>query len=122
MSRANVRAARRCRSAAFRSQAIVKDVSFDLNLGEVLGVSGLMGSGRSELARILFGLDPYSEGEIRVDDEKLPPLKPRAAMDKGVAFLTEDRRGEGLMMEASITDNIVLPSLVERSKRPYPTG
>ena len=45
---------------------IVKDVSFDLRLGEVLGVSGLMGSGRSELARILFGLDPYSEGEIRV--------------------------------------------------------
>ncbi len=95
---------------------IVKDVSFDLNRGEVLGVSGLMGSGRSELARILFGLDPYSEGEIRIDDEKLPPLKPRAAMDKGVAFLTEDRRGEGLMMEASIADNIVLPSLVERSK------
>ena len=94
---------------------IVKDVSFDLKLGEVLGVSGLMGSGRSELARILFGLDPYSEGEIRVGDAKLPPLAPREAMDKGLAFLTEDRRGEGLMMEASITDNIVLPSLVERS-------
>ena len=94
---------------------VVKDVSFDLNLGEVLGVSGLMGSGRSELARILFGLDPYSEGEIRVQDAKLPPLAPRAAMDRGMAFLTEDRRGEGLMMEASISDNIVLPSLVERS-------
>jgi ribose transport system ATP-binding protein len=94
---------------------IVKNVSFDLKLGEVLGVSGLMGSGRSELARIIFGLDPYSEGEIRVGDAKLPPLAPRAAMDRGMAFLTEDRRGEGLMMEASITDNIVLPSLVERS-------
>ena len=95
---------------------IVKGVSFDLNRGEVLGVSGLMGSGRSELARILFGLDPYSEGEIRIDGENVPPLAPRAAMDKGVAFLTEDRRGEGLMMEASIADNIVLPSLVERSR------
>ena len=94
---------------------IVKDVSFDLRLGEVLGVSGLMGSGRSELARILFGLDPYSEGEIRVGEVTLPPLAPRVAMDSGLAFLTEDRRGEGLMMEASITDNIVLPSLVERS-------
>jgi ABC-type sugar transport system ATPase subunit len=94
---------------------IVKDVSFDLNLGEVLGVSGLMGSGRSELARILFGLDPYSEGEIRVGGGRLPPLAPRMAMDRGIAFLTEDRRGEGLMMEASVTDNIVLPSLVERS-------
>jgi ribose transport system ATP-binding protein len=94
---------------------VVKDVSFDLRLGEVLGVSGLMGSGRSELARILFGLDPYSEGEIRIGGQTLSPLAPREAMDKGVAFLTEDRRGEGLMMEASITDNIVLPSLVERS-------
>src|SRR6202167_4594892 len=94
---------------------VVKDVSFDLRLGEVLGVSGLMGSGRSELARILFGLDPYSEGEIRVGEQALSPLAPREAMDKGLAFLTEDRRGEGLMMEASITNNIVLPSLVERS-------
>ena len=94
---------------------VVKDISFDLKLGEVLGLSGLMGSGRSELARILFGLDPYAEGEIRVGEAKLPPLAPREAMDKGLAFLTEDRRGEGLMMEASITDNIVLPSLVERS-------
>jgi ribose transport system ATP-binding protein len=94
---------------------VVRDISFDLKLGEVLGLSGLMGSGRSELARILFGLDPYAEGEIRVGEAKLPPLAPREAMDKGLAFLTEDRRGEGLMMEASITDNIVLPSLVERS-------
>jgi ABC-type sugar transport system ATPase subunit len=94
---------------------IVKEVSFDLRLGEVLGVSGLMGSGRSELARIVFGLDPYSQGEIRVGDATLPPLAPREAMRRGLAFLTEDRRGEGLMMEASITDNIVLPSLVERS-------
>jgi ribose transport system ATP-binding protein len=94
---------------------IVKDVSFDLRPGEVLGVSGLMGSGRSELARIVFGLEPYSEGEVRVGGQTLRPLAPREAMEKGLAFLTEDRRGEGLMMEASITDNIVLPSLVERS-------
>ena len=94
---------------------VVKDVSFDLQLGEVLGVSGLMGSGRSELARILFGLDPYSKGEIRVGEQRLSPLAPRESMDRGLAFLTEDRRGEGLMMEASITENIVLPSLVEQS-------
>ncbi|WP_246731797.1 sugar ABC transporter ATP-binding protein [Methylocapsa sp. S129] len=94
---------------------VVKDISFDLNLGEVLGVSGLMGSGRSELARILFGLDPYSDGEICVGDTRLVPLSPRSAMDRGMAFLTENRRGEGLMMEASIADNIVLPSLIEQS-------
>jgi ribose transport system ATP-binding protein len=79
---------------------VVKDVSFDLRLGEVLGVPGLMDSGRSELARILFGLAPYSQGEIRVGEHTLSPLAPREAMEKGLAFLTEDRRGEGLMMEA----------------------
>jgi ribose transport system ATP-binding protein len=95
---------------------VVKGISFDLSAGEVLGVSGLMGSGRSELARILFGLAPYAEGEIFVGDSRLPRLSPRSAMDKGMAFLTEDRRGEGLMMEASIADNIVLPSLEEHSR------
>lgn len=100
---------------AVSQPGIVKDVSFDLHPGEVLGVSGLMGSGRSELARIVFGLDPYASGEIRVGDSLLPPDSPRAAMDRGLAFLTEDRRGEGLMMEASIRDNILLPSLQEHA-------
>jgi ribose transport system ATP-binding protein len=76
-----------------------------------------MGSGRSELARIIFGLDGYASGEIRVAEGALPKRDPRKAMDRGLAFLTEDRRGEGLMMEASIQDNIVLPSLPERSSR-----
>jgi ABC-type sugar transport system ATPase subunit len=89
----------------------VKDISFDLHPGEVLGVSGLMGSGRSELARIIFGLDGYASGTISVDGAALAPQSPRQAMERGIAFLTEDRRGEGLMMEASIRDNIVLPSV-----------
>ena len=72
-----------------------------------------MGSGRSELARILFGLDPIPRARSASANAKLPPRAPREAMDRGLAFLTEDRRGEGLMMEASITDNIVLPSLPE---------
>jgi ribose transport system ATP-binding protein len=93
----------------------VKDISFDLHRGEVLGVSGLMGSGRSELARIVFGLDGYESGKIAIDGAELPPRSPRQAMERGLAFLTEDRRGEGLMMEASIRDNIVLPSLPEHA-------
>jgi ABC-type sugar transport system ATPase subunit len=93
----------------------VKDISFDLYPGEVVGVSGLMGSGRSELARIIFGLDGYESGTIAIDGLDLPPRSPRHAMERGLAFLTEDRRGEGLMMEASILDNIVLPSLPEHS-------
>lgn len=96
---------------------VVHEIGFDLFPGEVLGVSGLMGSGRSELARILFGLDPYARGDIRIAGTPLPPHSPRDAMARGMAFLTEDRRGEGLMMEASVIDNAELPSL---SGMPHP--
>jgi ribose transport system ATP-binding protein len=95
---------------------VVKDIAFTLQPGEVLGVSGLMGAGRSELARILFGLDPHAEGDIIVDGQKLDEVSPRACIARGMAFLTEDRRGEGLLMEASIADNIVLPSLANYAK------
>ncbi|MGF1626448.1 MAG: sugar ABC transporter ATP-binding protein [Alphaproteobacteria bacterium] len=90
---------------------VVHDIGFTLHKGEILGISGLMGSGRSELARILFGLDPFSQGEIRVSGEPFAAKDPIEAMARGIAFLTEDRRAEGLMMEASISDNIGLPSL-----------
>jgi ribose transport system ATP-binding protein len=70
-----------------------------------------MGSGRSETARILFGLDPYQQGTIRVDGRPLEHPTPQAAMERGIAFLTEDRRIEGLLMEGAIADNIALPSL-----------
>lgn len=94
---------------------IVKDIGFTLHRGEVLGVSGLMGSGRSELARILFGLDPHATGRIRLDGAPLDRPTPAICMNRGMAFLTEDRRAEGLLMEASITDNVALPSLNDRA-------
>ncbi len=90
---------------------VVRDVSFTLHAGEVLGLAGLMGAGRSELARILFGLDPFEQGSIRIGGTRVAQVSPEACMRLGMAFLTEDRRGEGLMMEASIADNIALPSL-----------
>ncbi len=70
-----------------------------------------MGAGRSELARILFGLDPHESGEIRIAGAPVPSPSPAACMARGMAFLTEDRRAEGLMMEAPIADNIALASL-----------
>ena len=71
-----------------------------------------MGSGRSEMARILFGLDPIAAGTIAIDGAAArASRRPQAAMDRGIAFLTEDRRAEGLMMAAPIADNIGLPSL-----------
>jgi ribose transport system ATP-binding protein len=89
----------------------VRDITFSLRAGEVLGVSGLMGAGRSELARILFGIDSFGSGEIIVQGKSLKSPDPTACMDHGMAFLTEDRRAEGLMMEASIDQNIALSSL-----------
>ena len=89
----------------------VKDISFSLRAGEVLGISGLMGAGRSELARILFGIDPFSAGEIKVAGMPLAAPTPTVCMDHGMAFVTEDRRVEGLMVEAPIDNNIALSSL-----------
>ena len=89
----------------------VKDISFSLRAGEVLGISGLMGAGRSELARILFGIDPFSAGEISIAGTPVATPTPTVCMDHGMAFLTEDRRAEGLMMEAPIDNNIALSSL-----------
>ncbi|MHA1571667.1 MAG: sugar ABC transporter ATP-binding protein [Alphaproteobacteria bacterium] len=97
--------------SALSQPDVVHDISFTLHKGEILGVSGLMGSGRSELARILFGLDPHASGEMRVGGKAFTAEDPIYAMDHGIAFLTEDRRAEGLMMDASINDNIALPSL-----------
>ncbi|MGE3291427.1 MAG: sugar ABC transporter ATP-binding protein [Geminicoccaceae bacterium] len=90
---------------------VVRDISLTVQPGEVVGVSGLMGSGRSEMARILFGLDPFASGTIAMDGTPLESPTPQLAMDRGMAFLTEDRRAEGLMMGASIADNIALASL-----------
>lgn len=90
---------------------IARNITFRLHSGEILGISGLMGSGRSELARILFGLDPCAAGEILLQGESLNHLSPRDRIGRGLAFLTEDRRAEGLCLEAAIADNVALVSL-----------
>ena len=96
---------------------VVRDISFTLAAGEVLGVSGLMGAGRSELARILFGLDPHSPGEILLAGKPLDG-SPRERIQRGLAFLTEDRRQEGLCMEAAIADNLALVTLAQHARTP----
>jgi ribose transport system ATP-binding protein len=90
---------------------VAENITFRLRTGEVVGLAGLMGAGRSELARMLFGLDPFARGTIEVGGRILAEPTPASAMEAGVAFLTEDRRGEGLVMDFSISDNIVLASL-----------
>ncbi len=96
---------------------IVRDVSLRLHAGEVLGLSGLLGSGRSELAQIIFGLAPRQRGEMVVAGQPLPS-SPQAAMGAGLAFLTEDRRAEGLLGQAALLPNVALPSLRDFSTKP----
>jgi ribose transport system ATP-binding protein len=85
---------------------VVDGITFDLHAGEILGLAGLMGSGRSELARILFGIDSASAGSVRLNGEPLNGLPPRDRIKKGLAFVTESRRDDGLFLDASIDENI----------------
>lgn len=99
---------------------IIRDISFELHIGEVLGLFGLMGSGRSELARILFGLDPFQEGRIIVNNKEARYLSPSKSIAQQMAFITENRREEGLLMEASVFDNIALVSLPRYTRTKLP--
>ncbi len=90
---------------------MVRNINFQLHRKEVLGLAGLMGAGRSEVARILFGLDPCREGEVLLEGRPLSRSKPRQRIRQGLAFLTENRREEGLCLEAAIADNLVLACL-----------
>lgn len=99
---------------------IVTDISFRLYKGEVLGLFGLMGSGRSELARILFGLDPFETGQIKVKGEAGRRFCPAKSIAQKMAFVTENRREEGLLMDASVFDNVALVSLPQYRRNILP--
>jgi ribose transport system ATP-binding protein len=95
---------------------IVRDISFKLHEKEVLGIFGLMGSGRSELARIIFGLDPFSTGTFRVKETDIAKPSPATSIRHALAFVTENRREEGLLMEASVLKNLDLLTLKKSAK------
>ena len=88
-----------------------RNVSFDLRAGEVLGFAGLVGAGRTDVGLALFGVAPADEGTIELEGKAVTISSPRAAMDLGIAYSTEDRRQLGLVLPLSITSNITLPSL-----------
>ena len=96
---------------------IAERIDLTLHKGEVLGVFGLMGSGRSELAQIIFGLDDFDQGEILVDGQQVKGLSPGRNIRNGMAFVTENRRDEGLLMEATVADNLSLAALPALSGR-----
>ncbi|HYO89592.1 MAG TPA: sugar ABC transporter ATP-binding protein [Candidatus Limnocylindrales bacterium] len=97
---------------------IVQDISLTLHKGEVLGLFGLMGSGRTELARMLFGLDTSSQGTMQINGAAVKKPSPRRSIRSKVAFVTENRREEGLLMNINIGDNIALASLPTFSRTP----
>lgn len=86
-------------------------VSFDLRAGEILGFGGLVGSGRTEIARVLFGIDRPSSGSIAVDGAEVTFHSPKDAMERGIAYVSEDRIGQSLVMDFSILDNASLTVL-----------
>ncbi|ROO85765.1 simple sugar transport system ATP-binding protein [Actinocorallia herbida] len=86
----------------------IAPVRLDLHAGEVVGIAGLLGSGRSELARLIFGADTADSGHIQAGGEPVAMKSPRAAIDRGVAFCPEDRKGDGLVMDLTVAENIVL--------------
>jgi len=89
----------------------LKSINFKLYRGEVLGIAGLMGSGRTELARVIFGTESVQEGDIYFDGEKVGLQDPGAAIGAGIGFVTENRREEGLVLSLSVGKNISLPIL-----------
>jgi inositol transport system ATP-binding protein len=90
------------------------DVSFDVNAGEILGVAGLVGSRRTEVAETLFGLRRASAGKVFVDGQAVAIDSPAAAIDLGMAFLTEDRKLTGLLLPLSVQENMEIAALDER--------
>ncbi len=89
----------------------IKDISFSAHGGEVIGFSGLAGAGRTELAKALYGLSKVTKGTVKIDGEKVSIISAKHAVAHGVGYVTEDRKGEGLIQEHSLRSNISLSAL-----------
>ena len=95
---------------------VFKDISFQLRGGEILGFGGLVGSGRTEIARVLFGIDQPTNGTIAIDGKSVDLSSPREAMKQGIAYVSEDRLGQSLIMDFSILNNASLTVLDEATR------
>ncbi len=89
-------------------EGVFTDVSFDVRAGEIVALAGLVGAGRSEVARAIFGIDRADAGHVEVAGRRLPTARPTAAMRAGIGFVPEDRRQQGLVMDLSIARNATL--------------
>jgi len=101
----------------YSRSGVVEHVSFDVYRGEIFGIGGLVGAGRSELARMIFGLDPRDSGQLLLDGRAVTPRDPYDAIQKGIGYLTEDRKLDGLVLGRPIFENISLARFA-KSDRP----
>lgn len=95
------------------------NVSFKLYKGEILGVAGLIGAGRTEVMRAAFGADPYDSGECLMDGKPYKAKTPKATIKKGLGLIPEDRRGQGLLLEKNVKENTSLASLFANSNHGF---
>lgn len=95
---------------------MVQDVSFELHKGEILGFSGLMGAGRTETMRALFGADPKQSGDIYINGEKVDIKTPKDAVNHGIGYLSEDRKRFGIIVDKTVAENSTMASLDEYMK------
>lgn len=100
------------------SSPVVHDVSFALRKGEILGLAGLMGAGRTETARLIFGADPKTEGTIKVNGKEVTIETPQDAVEAGIGYLSEDRKRFGLNIGLSVADNTVMANLEQFMRGP----
>jgi len=89
----------------------LEDISFSVRAGEIVGIAGLMGAGRTELGRAIFGADPMDKGNIFIDGQKCSINSPADGIRAGIGFITEDRKHQGLVLEMSVGENMSLASL-----------
>ncbi len=112
----SVRGLSRRGAAKESSKVVLRGIDLDLRAGEILGVSGLVGSGRTELARALFGADSFDEGQIHLDGEPVRISSPQGAIARGIALVPEDRKLQALVLLLGVRENISLPSLSRLSR------
>ncbi|WP_220740454.1 sugar ABC transporter ATP-binding protein [Leuconostoc miyukkimchii] len=101
----------------FESEGKFHDINFTVEAGEILGFSGLMGSGRTEVMRAIFGVDHRNAGDLLINDKKVKITSPSDAIQHGIGFVTENRKDEGLILDFSVSENIIMPSLKDLVKK-----
>ena len=97
----------------------VHQVSFDLHAGEILGIAGLLGSGRTEILRMIYGVDPIHNGTLTLHGQEFRPTCPQDSIRRGIVLIPEERRSQGLLLDRSIYENISLVYLNEFVKGPF---